>query len=183
MELKEYKVLNRELAYKAAIFDLYNDTLELPDGNQVTFNIIEHKGAAAVVPVLEDGRILLVKQYRPAVGRFTIEIPAGGLNSREEPTIDAAMRELEEETGYRTDHAELLITIHTVAAYSSEKIDIYLAENLTRGEGQHLDEDEFINTCALTVEEICEKIYALEITDAKTISAIMAYKNRKEYTK
>lgn len=177
MELKEYKLLKRELAYPAAIFELYNDTLELPDGNQVTFNIIDHKGAAAVVPVLEDGRILLVKQYRPAIGRFTIEIPAGGLNSREEPTIEAAMRELEEETGYRTDKLEMLISINTVAAYSSEKIDIYLAKNLYKGEGQNLDPDEFINVMALTVDEICEKIYALEITDAKTISAVLAYKN------
>ena len=96
----EFKRLDRELVYKGSIVDFYKDTVKVPNGNVVKWDFIKHQGAAAVVPVMEDGRILMVRQYRNALDRYTLEIPAGGLNGPEEPTMEAAARELEE-YGYR----------------------------------------------------------------------------------
>ena len=136
-----------------------------------------HKGAAAVLPVKDDGRIVMVKQYRNAIDRMALEIPAGGKNGVDEPTIVAAARELEEETGYKSDNLELLTSIVPAIAYSSEIIDIYLARDLQPSK-QHLDEDEFVEVCEFTLDELCQKIYSCEIQDAKTIAAIMTYKGK-----
>ena len=97
---EEFKRLNRELVYKGSIIDFYKDTVQVPDGNVVKWDFIKHQGAAAVLPVREDGKILMVRQYRNALDRYTLEIPAGGLNGADEPTKEAAARELSEETGY-----------------------------------------------------------------------------------
>ena len=173
--MEEIKRINRELVYQGSVVDFYKDTMAIPNGNVVKFDHIDHKGAAAVVPVLDDGRIVLVCQFRNSVDKYTWEIPAGGLNGREEPTIVAARRELAEETGYTTDEAlEFLISIHTTVAFCNEKIDIYVAKGLREGL-QHLDEDEFLDVKAFTVDEIRELIYSGKMTDAKTISAIMSY--------
>ena len=103
--VEHVKRLKRELVYKGAILDIYKDTMELPDGNKAEWDFVSHRmGAAAILPVMKDGRIVMVRQYRNALERETLEIPAGGLNGREEPTDQAAMRELQEETGYHTDH-------------------------------------------------------------------------------
>lgn len=171
----DFKRLDRELIVKGSIIDYYKDTVQVPNGNVVKWDFIGHKGAAAVVPITKDGKILMVRQYRNALDRYTLEIPAGGLNGADEPTKVAAARELEEETGYKSGNLELLITIRTTVAFCNEKIDIYLARNLEESH-QNLDEDEFINVEAYDVEELCEKIYRCEIEDSKTISAILAYK-------
>ena len=97
---EEFKRLKRELVYKGAIVDFYKDTILVPNGNIVEWDFIGHQGAAAVVPVRKDGKLLMVRQYRNALDRYTLEIPAGGLNGADEPTRTAAARELEEETGY-----------------------------------------------------------------------------------
>lgn len=175
--MKEFKRLNRELVHQGAIIDFYKDTILVPNGNIVEWDFIDHKGAAAVVPVRDDGKLLMVRQFRNALDRYTLEIPAGGLNHMTEPTIDAAIRELEEETGYYSDHLKLLISIRTTVAFCNEKIDIYLADNLLKSK-QHLDEDEFINVEAYTVEELSHMIHNGEIEDSKTISAIMTYKDK-----
>lgn len=172
---EEFKRLNRELVYKGSIIDFYKDTIQVPNGNVVKWDFIKHQGAAAVVPVREDGRLLMVRQYRNALDRYTLEIPAGGLNGADEPTMKAAARELEEETGYRAGKMEWLITVRTTVAFCNEKIDIYLARDLVPG-SQHLDEDEYINVEAYTVDELCEKILKGEIEDSKTVSAIMSYR-------
>lgn len=174
---EEFKRLNRELVYRGTIVDFYKDTIQVPNGNIVKWDFIAHKGAAAVIPVKEDGKLLMVRQYRNALERYTLEIPAGGLNGPEEPTKDAAARELEEETGYRSKELELLLTIRTTVAFCNEKIDIYVAHNLIESK-QHLDEDEFIHVEAYSVEELCEMIYSGKIEDSKTISAIMTYKDK-----
>lgn len=173
----EFKRLNRELVYHGSIVDFYKDTVQVPNGNVVAWDFIEHKGAAAVIPVREDGKLLMVRQFRNALDRYTVEIPAGGLNGAEEPTLDAAARELEEETGYRSKDLELLITIRTTVAFCNEKIDIYVAKNLIKSK-QNLDEDEFINVEAYTVEELSRMIFEGEIEDSKTIAAIMSYKDK-----
>lgn len=174
---EEFKRLSRDLVQKGAIVDYYQDTVQVPNGNIVKWDFIGHKGAAAVVPVREDGKILMVRQYRNALDRYTLEVPAGGLNGVDEPTRTAAARELEEETGYRTDELDFLITIRTTVAFCNEKIDIYVAKNLLPSH-QHLDEDEFINVEAYTVEELMNMIYDCTIQDSKTICAIMTYAHK-----
>ena len=174
---EEFKRLDRELMYHGTIVDFYKDTVQVPNGNIVKWDFIGHKGAAAVVPVRKDGKLLMVRQYRNALDRYTLEIPAGGLNGADEPTKEAAARELEEETGYRSDDLEWLLTIRTTVAFCNEKIDIYLAKNLIETE-QHLDEDEFIHVEAYSVEELSKMILEGKIEDSKTISAIMSYKDK-----
>ena len=172
--MEEYKRLSRELVAKGAIIDYYQDTMQIPNGNVAKWDLIDHKGAAAVVAVRDDGKLLMVRQYRNALERETLEIPAGGLNGREEPTDRAAMRELEEETGYTCDQVELLNSIYTTVAFCNEKIDIYLARNLKPGK-QHLDEDEYLNVEAYSLEELKQMIFDCKIQDSKTICAIMTY--------
>ncbi len=172
--MEEFERLDRELIYKGSIIDYYKDTVKIPNGNIAEWDFIKHKGAAAVVPVREDGKILMVRQYRNALDRYTLEVPAGGLNGVDEPTIAAAGRELEEETGYRSEQLELLLTIRTTVAFCNEKIDIYVARNLIKSE-QHLDEDEFINVEAFEADELIQMIYDGKIEDSKTICAILGY--------
>lgn len=172
--MEDLKRLNRELVYKGHLFEYYHDTMKFPNGNVAVWDHLEHKGAAAVVPVQADGTILMVRQYRNSVGRETLEIPAGGLESRDEPTLDAALRELEEETGYKAGRAEYLVSTLAAPAYCSEKIDIYVAMDLIPSR-QHLDENEFVELESHTVDELCEKIFAGEICDSKTVAAILAY--------
>lgn len=169
-----YERIGRELQYKGSILDVYQDHIKVPNGNVAKWDFILHHGAAAVLPVTEEGKIVMVKQYRNAIDRESLEIPAGGLNG-DEPTRDAAARELEEETGYRSDDLELLLSTVPAIAYSSEVIDIYLATNL-KPSRQHLDEDEYVEVGEYTLEELCEMIYSCKIQDSKTIAAIMTYK-------
>lgn len=175
--MDEIKRVGRRLVANGSIIDYYRDTMRLPDGKEVEWDFIDHKGAAAVVPVMDDGRLIMVRQYRNALERYSIEVPAGGLNGRDEPTLEAAKRELSEETGFVSDDLEMLISIKTTVAFCNEKIDIYVARNLKPGK-QHLDEDEYVEYECFTVDELVEKIYNLEIQDSKTICAILAYKNK-----
>lgn len=168
--------LKRELQCEGAITKYYKDTVQLPNGNTAVWDFVGHNGAAAAVAVLDDGRLLMVTQYRNALDRYTLEIPAGGLEP-DEPTIDAAARELEEETGYTCGKIEKLITIRTTVAFCNEKIDIYLATELKKTH-QHLDDDEFVNVKPYTLEELEDMIYSGKIEDSKTIAAILAYKNK-----
>lgn len=175
--MEKFNRLKRELVYKGVILKFYKDTIQVPNGHVVEYDFLGHNGAAAVLPVLDDGRILMVRQYRNAVDRFTLEIPAGGLNGKDEPTKLAAARELEEETGYKSEHLELLNSIYTTVALCNEKIDIYVAFQL-KDSKQHLDEDEFVQVEAYSLDELVEKIHNCEIQDAKTICAIMTYKSK-----
>ena len=171
----KFKRLDRTLVAHGSIIDYYHDTVKVPNGNVVTWDFIGHRGAAAVVPVREDGKVLMVRQYRNALDRETLEIPAGGLNGPDEPTVTAAEREMEEETGYKTDRPlQFLVSIRTTVAFCNEKIDIYVAEHLIPSR-QNLDEDEFINVEAWNVEDLIREIYDGRIQDSKTICAIMSY--------
>lgn len=172
--MEEYKRLKRELIAKGAIIDYYQDTMLIPNGNTAKWDLIDHKGAAAVVAVREDGKLLMVRQYRNALERETLEIPAGGLNGREEPTEAAARRELEEETGFTCGSLELLTSIYTTVAFCNEKIDIYVARDLKPGK-QHLDEDEYLNVEAYSLDELQKMIFSFKIQDSKTICGIMTY--------
>ena len=171
---EEFKRIKRELVAKGHIIDYYHDTMQIPNANVAVWDFIKHNGAAAMVAVRDDGKLLMVRQYRNALERETLEIPAGGLNGPDEPTDLAAARELEEETGYRCELPEFLMSIRTTVAFCDEKIDIYVARNLIPSR-QHLDEDEFINVEAYTVDELVDMIYAGKLQDSKTVGAILAY--------
>lgn len=175
--MEPLKRLSRELKYKGAIIDIYVDKVQGPDGKVLDYDFIGHNGAAAVLPVKDDGKILMVKQYRNALDRFTIELPAGGLNGKDEPGIVCAARELEEETGYRSENLEHLITIRTTIAFCNEQIEIYIARDLEKTQ-QHLDEGEFVEVVEFTIDELVEMVYNSTIQDSKTISAIMTYYNK-----
>lgn len=171
------KRIKRELVRKGAILDIYTDTMELPNGKIEKWDFVSHRmGAAAVVPVRQDGKILMVKQYRNALGRMTLEVPAGARDSVTEDTKVCAARELEEETGYRSENLSFLISLKTTVAFCDEFIDVYLAKDLVKSE-QHLDEGESIDIEAYDIDELCDMIYAGKLQDAKTVSALLAYKN------
>ncbi len=174
--LERPKRIGRTLIHNGAIVDIYQDRMQLPDGSEENFDFIKHKGAAAVIPVLDDGRIIMVRQYRNAIDQYTLEIPAGGLNGADEPTRVAAHRELEEETGYRANIEDVtfLLTLYTTVAFCNEKIDIYVAKNLEKTH-QHLDDDEFIDVSIHTVDELSRMILDGKIVDSKTIAGIMTY--------
>ena len=174
--IEKFELLDREELRRSSILTYCNETYKLPNGNTVVYDMMLHGGAAAVVPVMEDGKILMVRQYRPSVERATTEIPAGKRDPGEDFKA-AAIRELEEETGYKAGSMEHLITVITAIAYCNEKIEIYVASDLTKTK-QHLDDDEFIEFRTFDIEELAEMIYRGEIQDSKTIAAIMAYKNR-----
>lgn len=176
--MNEYKRIDRTLVCKGAIIDYYHDTILLPDGSEKKYDFIDHKGAAAVVPVLPDGRIIMVRQERNSIDDESLEIPAGGKNPGEAFDI-AAMRELEEETGYRCDRVTHLFDLYTTVAFSNEKIGIYLADNLIPSQ-QNLDEDEYLSVEVYSLEELQHMITEGRIRDAKTIAALMYYKAIKE---
>ena len=175
--MEKYERIGRELIHKGAIIDYYQDTIKIPNGNIAKWDYIKHKGAAAVVAVKDDGKLLMVRQYRNALDRETLEIPAGGLNSVDEPTDIAAARELEEEAGYTAGKLELLISIRTTVAFCDEKIDIYVATDLQRSK-QHLDEDEYLDVETYSIEELIQMVYDCKIQDSKTVAALLAYYNK-----
>ena len=164
---EKIKRLKRELKYKGAIVDFYQDTMEIDGTHTATWDFISHKGAAAVVPVTEDGKILMVRQYRNALERYTLEVPAGALDAADEPgTVCAG-----------SENLEWLITLRTTVAFCNERIEVFVARDLIPSR-QHLDEDEFIDLKAYTLEELKEKIFSGEIEDSKTIAALLAYETK-----
>ena len=171
---EQIKRVNRELKFKGTIIDFYQDTMEINGDHTVVWDFIKHKGAAAVVAVDKDGRLIMVRQYRNALDRYTLEIPAGTLDFPGEPGIVCAGRELEEETGFRCEKLDWLINIRTTVAFCNEKIEVFVARDLIPSH-QNLDEDEYIELERYTVEELKEKIFQGEIEDSKTIASILAY--------
>lgn len=172
--MADIKVKNRELIYKGKIIDFYKDTIQLPDGREAIWDYIDHKGAAAVVPLDDEGNIIMVSQYRNAIKKQTLEIPAGGINKGEDP-LECAARELEEETGYTVKSIEPLTSIYTAIAYCNEIIYVYFAKVGEKKE-QHLDEDEYVEVKKYSLEELENMILNGTIQDTKTISSILAYK-------
>jgi ADP-ribose pyrophosphatase len=162
--------LSSEDAYQGKFLRLKKDIVGLPDGQETYREYLIHPGAVAILPVLDDGRILLERQFRYPVDQAMIEIPAGKLEVGEDPLM-CAQRELLEETGYTADSWEFLGRIHPVISYSTEFIDIYLAKNLSPGE-RCLDQGEFLDVFAATLDEMHEWIANGKITDVKTIISV-----------
>ena len=174
---EDVKRMGRELAYRGTVLKVYKDHMKFSNGNTEDWDFIHHDGAAAVIPVMDDGKILMVKQYRNALERDTLEIPAGKLDDPDEEGIVCASRELNEETGYSSDDLEWLLTIRTTVAFCDERIEVFVARNLIPGE-QHLDEDEFVDVKAYKLEELKEMIFEGKIQDSKTMAAILAYESK-----
>lgn len=169
----DFKRIKRELAYQGTIMKVYRDYIEV-NGHQAVWDFFQHNGGAAVIPVMNDGKILMVRQYRNAIDRCTLEIPAGAFDSTVESGESCVMRELEEETGYKAGKVEWLITTRSMVAFSNERVEIYVATDLTPSK-QCLDEEESIELEAYTTGELKEKIFRGEIEDSKTVAALMAY--------
>ena len=173
----EFQNLNEVQAGSQEIFDgvvvhLFKDTVTLPNGKPAIREVIRHIGAVAVVPVTDDGKVIVERQFRYPLNEVITEIPAGKLDSFTEDRLSAAKRELEEETGYTADTWQELGDFHPTAAYCDEKITLYLATGLHQGD-RHLDDDEFLNVMAVPMEELVADIMAGRITDGKTQAAIL----------
>lgn len=164
---------DRQLKYTGTILKIYEDTV-IANGHEAHWDFIHHDGAACVVPVTDDGKILMVRQYRNALDRETLEVPAGKLDDPQEPKIACAYRELEEETGFRCEKLEYLMSLNTTIAFCDEAIDVFVARNLIPSR-QHLDEDEIIYVEPWALDDLMELIYTGKMTDAKTVASIMAY--------
>jgi len=176
-EKEHIKRIDRELVFKGNVVDFYQDTMELPNGKREKFDFVEHRmGAAAVVAVRDDGKLIMVRQYRPALDRFTIEIPAGKRDSIIENTKITARRELMEETGYIPGDIKRILSLKTTVAFCNEFIDVYLATGLHDKKDQHLDEDENIDILFEDLNKLLDMIYSGDIQDSKTVAGILCYK-------
>lgn len=164
------KVIDRKNVFKGSIIDLFVETVVFP-GQQAEMECISHPGGAAVVPLLPDESIVLIKQYRHCIGDTIWEIPAGRLEPGENP-LDCAKRELEEEVGYKAARIRILTEIYSAPAYCTEIISIFLADDLKPSE-QSLDDDEIIEVVTIPLVDAVEKVKAGEIKDAKTVVGIM----------
>ncbi len=173
--MEKFKKIDKEQIYKGFRINVVKERLLAPNGKEVFWDIVEHIGAAAVVPVDEDGKILMVKQYRAASDSITLEIPAGVLDSVDEDPYECARRELREETGYESDDIEYLYKFYSSIGICSEVIHIYVANNLKKSV-QDLDEHEIIEVYRFSIDELIEMILKGELLDNKTISAILMYK-------
>ncbi len=165
------KQISTETVYTGRIVNVRHDIAELQNGHHVSREVVEHPGGVAVVPVDEDDRVLMVRQYRYPMAEELLEIPAGKLESCEDPR-DCAVRELSEETGCKAGKLVLLGPIYPSPGFSKEILYIYLATELIRG-AAHPDEDEFLSVEAIPLETLLKKIMAGEIKDGKTIIGIL----------
>jgi len=158
--------------YKGKVVVLNVETVPLPNGATVDLEVIRHPGAAAIVPMKDDGTVILIRQFRHAAGGFIYEIPAGKLHPGEDPR-DCAARELEEEIGYRASSFELLTSIFTAPGFADEVIHIYKGTGLTKGR-QKLDHDEVLDVVELPIEKAIAQIQDGTIRDGKTIVGLQA---------
>ena len=172
MEQLFEKQIASECKFEGRILDLYVDTVKLPNGHISTREYIKHVGAACVVPIDDDGNVVVEKQFRYPFGAVLTEIPAGKLDSKTEPHREAALRELAEETGCTAEEMIYLGEYYPTCAYSDEVIHMYLAKGIRAGE-QHLDEDEFVNVEKVPLRELIDRVMAGEIKDGKTQTALL----------
>lgn len=165
------KKVSSEYIFDGRLLQVYRDTIELPNGKPATREYIKHQGAVAVVPVTDNNEIIAVRQYRYPIGRVTIEIPAGKLDKGEEP-LDAAKRELSEETGVESADIEYIGGLYPSVAYTDEIIHMYVAKNLKYGQ-MHTDADEFLDVVKIKIDDFVDMILKGEIMDSKTQAAVL----------
>lgn len=166
------EIVSKERKFNGAIIDVDHWQVKLPDGRMALREIVLHKGAAAVVPVDEQGRVAMVRQFRTPLNRITLEIPAGKLDYVGEDPFFCAQRELREETGLNAQKWRKLVALRTTPGFCNETIHMYMAQELSQGDND-LDDDEFINVEWMPIEQLVDMVLAGEIEDSKTITAIM----------
>ena len=168
--LKETSI-SSENVYQGSFLDVRKDTVELPNGKTSTREWIKHPGAVCIIPILPDGNICLIRQFRYGPGEEFIEIPAGKLDKDEDP-LDCAHRELEEEIGHRSNKLTFLTNIHPAIGFSNEKMWMYLAEDLIKTK-HNLDPDEFLELSPTSLDDALAWVWSGKITDVKTIIGIL----------
>jgi ADP-ribose pyrophosphatase len=164
--LKETRI-DGETAFDGGFLKVERDRVRLPDGAVTDREFIRHPGAVVILPLFDDGRVLLERQYRYPMDRVFVEFPAGKIDPGEDH-LACAQRELQEETGYTATDWQFVCTIHNAIAYSDEHLELYLARGLVAGEAK-LDDGEFLETFTATVPELLEMVRRCEVTDVKTI--------------
>ena len=169
--LKETQAASEDI-FDGFILHVKKDLVALPNGETAYREIIRHIGAVCVIPVTEKNEVIVERQYRYPIGRVTTEIPAGKLDSREEDRLSAIQRELREETGFSAEEWTWLGDFYGAPAYSDERISMYMARRLHRGE-QDLDEDEFLDVFTIPLKELVEDVMSGKIEDAKTQTAVL----------
>lgn len=165
------KTINSKEIFKGTLLHVLKDDVELENGARSTREFVLHPGAVAIVPITDDGKVILVEQYRYAIKQKLLEIPAGKFDSPDEDPLECAKRELREETGCAAGEYIYLGYIHTTPGFSNEIIHLYLALNLRRGDSNP-DEDEIINVYTEDFDKVMKKCIDGDITDAKTIAGV-----------
>ncbi len=160
------KTLNSKLVFEGTFLKVIRDKVRTADGFEKNIEYIRHPGAALIIPLKANGKVVMEKQYRHPLNRVFLEFPAGKIDQGES-TLQTAKRELEEETGYTAKKWTFLTTIHPVIGYSDEKIDLFLAEDLISGKAD-LDPGEKVELIELTPEQLMEKVLLGEVSDVKT---------------
>lgn len=176
--MEKIKRIDRSLVYKGAWISMYTDSMVFANGNFADWDFIHHNGAAAMVAEDADGKIIVIRQWRPGAEGEILELPAGGINPGEEP-MAAAVRELREETGALCNEAHPLLMIQPSPAYNDEKVHMFYC-NVTGYAELELDENEYVTIERYSLEELIDKIMHGEISDSKTVAGLFAYKELKE---
>jgi ADP-ribose pyrophosphatase len=169
------KLIRKHIIYNGKILEFCFDDVILSNGASATREYIRHPGASAVLPFVDDVNIILVKQFRYVINQVTYEIPAGKIDIGETP-LDCAVRELKEETGYQTEKIDKMLSFYPSTAFSTELLHIFVAFNLQKGVIKP-DEDEFVETEILSFQSALEMVKNGEITDGKTLLAILSFAN------
>ncbi len=170
--------VSSEAVFDGKLMHVRRDRVRLPDGSVATREYTVHPGAVMMIPVRDDGRLIVVRQYRYPLKRVFIEFPAGKLDEGED-ALTTAKRELLEETGHTAQRWTHMGVIHPVISYSTEGIEMYLAEDLTHEAAANLDDGEFLEVRDMSVEEMLEHLDRGEITDAKTVTGLLLYARRR----
>jgi ADP-ribose pyrophosphatase len=168
--LKEKLVLSQEI-FQGRIINVQVDTVELPDGKTAQREVVRHPGAVVIVPLTEQGEVVMVRQYRHPTGEILLELPAGKRDGDEAP-LDCARRELEEETGYSANEWQVICSFYTSPGFCDELLYLVLAKGLVMGKA-HPDEGEFIDVVTLPLAEACRMVLSGEIKDGKTCLGIL----------
>lgn len=172
MSSLEEKTIATEKIFSGRVISLQVDEVQLPNGKKTKRELVKHPGAVAIIAITDDNKLVMVEQYRKALEKTIIEIPAGKLEKGEVPQV-CARRELEEETGYVCSELTLLTSFYTSPGFADEIIYVYLAKGLQKKEdAAGLDEDEFVNVMELTVDEALQAVAEQQIHDAKTVYAV-----------
>jgi len=183
MNRLEEKTIKIEKIFDGKVISLQVEDVELPNGSHSKREIIKHPGAVAILAITADDKIVMVEQYRKALEKIIVEIPAGKLEPGEDP-LQCAKRELEEETGYVSKEMEHLISFYTSPGFADELVHLYIAKGLEQKEdAAGLDEDEFVNLIELTLEEAKQLLQEKKIYDAKTAYAVQYLQLQKALNK